>query len=131
MGNRQAIYINGFNHKNPVPNASRIGNLVMSGVINGSDPESGEIADGLDAQCRFMFQHMKSIVQAAGGTVDDILKVTVWMKDRSQRDPVNREWLAMFPDEASRPARHALPGQMEGRIEIQCDFVAVIAEAKP
>lgn len=125
---RVSIRIPGFRHKNPIPNAARIGNLVMSGIINGVDPETGEVAEGMEAQCRFLFAHVRSIVEAAGGTTDDILKITVWMRDRSRREALNREWLAMFPDEASRPARHSLQADLEGRLEIQCDFVAVLPE---
>jgi enamine deaminase RidA (YjgF/YER057c/UK114 family) len=74
-----------------------------------------------------MFAHMKATVEAAGGSTDDIIKMTVWLKDRSQRGPVNAEWLKMFPDEHSRPARHALPmDNMDGGALVQCDFTAVI-----
>jgi enamine deaminase RidA (YjgF/YER057c/UK114 family) len=73
-----------------------------------------------------MFAHMKAIVEAGGGSTDDIIKMTVWLKDRSQRGPVNTEWVKMFPDEHSRPARHALQMDMEGGALVQCDFTAVI-----
>ena len=35
---RQSVHIGAFKHANPIPNASRIGNLVMSGVILGAIP---------------------------------------------------------------------------------------------
>jgi 2-iminobutanoate/2-iminopropanoate deaminase len=50
----------------------------------------------------------------------------VWLQDRSQRGPVNTEWLKMFPDPHSRPARHALQMDMDGGALVQCDFTAVI-----
>lgn len=68
----------------------------------------------IETQCANMFAHMKAIVEAGGGTTDDIIKVTIWLKDRTQRSPVNVEWLKMFPDEESRPARHALQMEMDG-----------------
>jgi 2-iminobutanoate/2-iminopropanoate deaminase len=123
---RRSVHIGGFKHANPIPNACRIGNLVMSGVILGRDPGSGNMPASLDAQCANMFAHMKATVEAAGGTTDDIIKMTVWLKDRAQRGPVNAEWLKMFPDEHSRPARHALQVEMEGGALVQCDFTAVI-----
>ena len=64
---RRSIHIGGFKHANPIPNASRIGNLVMSGVILGRDAE-GKMPDSMEAQCANMFAHMKAIVEAAGGT---------------------------------------------------------------
>jgi len=124
-GRRKSVHIGGFKHVNPIPNACRIGNLVMSGVILGRDAD-GKMPESLEAQCANMFGHMKATVEAAGGTTDDIIKMTVWLKDRSQRGPLNAEWLKMFPDERSRPARHSQQSEMEGGTLVQCDFTAVI-----
>jgi 2-iminobutanoate/2-iminopropanoate deaminase len=126
MSRRKSIYVEGFQHVNPIPNACRIGNLLVSGVINGVDPATGKVPPTLDEQCAFIFRHMRAIVEAGGGTTDDIIKVTVWMKDRSQRQPLNREWLKMFSNERTRPARHTMQGNMDGAVLVQCDFMAVV-----
>ena len=126
MTKRKSIYIEGFKHVNPIPNACRIGNLMVSGVINGVDPATGKVPPTLEEQCAFLFEHVRRIVEAGGGTTDDILKMTVWMKDRSQRQALNQEWLKMFPEKETRPARHTMQGNMEGGVLIQCDFMAVI-----
>ena len=67
-------------------------------------------------------------VEAAGGSTADVVKVTVWMKDRSQRPALNVPWLEMFPDAATRPARHAIhaPELDMGKL-IECVFTAYIA----
>jgi 2-iminobutanoate/2-iminopropanoate deaminase len=126
MSKRRSIYIEGFKHVNPIPNACRIGNLMVSGVINGVNPATGEVPPTMEEQCAFLFEHMRRIVEAGGGTTGDILKMTVWMKDRSQRQALNQEWLKMFPEKENRPARHTMQGNMEGGVLIQCDFMAVI-----
>jgi enamine deaminase RidA (YjgF/YER057c/UK114 family) len=126
MARRQSIHIEGFVHKNPIPNASRIGNLLMSSIINGVDPATGKVASTLEQQCRFMFEHVRAIMAKAGGTTDDIIKMTVWMKDRAQRDAVNVEWVRMFPDEHARPARHTMRADLEGGLLVQCDITAVL-----
>jgi len=51
-------------------------------------------------------------LKAGGATVEDIIKVTVWMKELT-RKPVNEEWVRMFPDPASRPARQIMEVPME------------------
>jgi enamine deaminase RidA (YjgF/YER057c/UK114 family) len=128
MSRRKSINIKGFVHKNPVPAASRVGNMVFSGVILGRDEATGKYGADLDAQCALVFSHMRDIVEAAGGTVDDIVKVTVWMRDPTDRKILNQHWLRMFPDEQSRPARHttAIIGQDESLIRIE--FVAVLGD---
>ncbi len=74
----------------------------------------------------FAFRHMKTIVEKAGGTLDDIVKVNVWLLDRTQREAVNREWLAMFPDPHNRPARQATQAILTKGMLVQLDFVALI-----
>lgn len=122
---RTSINIDEFAHKSPIPTASRIGNIIMSGLIRGTDPATGKLAPTLDAQCALMFSHMRKAVELGGARVEDIIKVTFWMESL-QRPPVNAEWVRMFPDPASRPARQVLQVPMEAGVLIQCDFVAVI-----
>jgi 2-iminobutanoate/2-iminopropanoate deaminase len=126
MTRRQSIYVEGFGHKNPIPAACRIGDTLMSGIVYGLDPATGKPAETLDTQCALMFGHIRTIVEEAGGSTDDIVKLTVWLSDRSQREPLNREWLAMFPDPRNRPARQSMAGDLDGGKLVQCDFVAVM-----
>lgn len=125
---RTSIYIDGFGHKNPIPAACRVGPLLESGSIQGNDPTTGKPADTIEAQCRFMLDNVRRIVEAAGGGTQHIVKLTVWMKDRSQRPALNVPWLEMFPDAASRPARHAIvaPELDMGKL-VECSFTAWIA----
>jgi enamine deaminase RidA (YjgF/YER057c/UK114 family) len=127
MVRRRSIYIDGFKHGNPIPNACVIGNLMMTGVILGRDPKTGAMPASIEEQCANMFGHVKAIIEAGGGTTDDIIRMTVWLQDRSQRAPVNAEWVKMFPDPQSRPARHSLQMNMENGALVQCDFTAVIS----
>lgn len=125
---RQSIVVQSIAHRLPVPNACRIGNLIMSGSISGIDPVTHSMPDTLEAQCTHMFSNMKAIVEAAGAGTDDIIKMTVFIRDRNNRGPLDREWLRMFPDANSRPARHAQPLTIEGPALIQCDFCAYLVD---
>jgi 2-iminobutanoate/2-iminopropanoate deaminase len=126
MAKRKCIEVAGFGHANPIPAASRVGNLLMSGAISGIDPTTRKVPPTLEAQCANMFGHVRNILAAAGGSSDDIVKMTVWMKDRGQRAALNHEWVKMFPDEHARPARHTIRADLEGDMLIQCDVTAVI-----
>jgi 2-iminobutanoate/2-iminopropanoate deaminase len=131
MAKRSSIEIAGFAHKNPIPAASRVGNMLMTGIITGMDPATGKVAPTLEAQCGFMFQHVRTIMKVAGGSTDDIIKMSVWMADRSNRDALNVEWMKMFPDPHSRPARHTSQAALEGGQLIVCDITAVFSEPSP
>jgi enamine deaminase RidA (YjgF/YER057c/UK114 family) len=123
---RRSIEVPGYKHGNPIPAASRIGNLVMSGVISAKDARTGQLPETLAEQAAAMFANVRAIVEAAGGGTKDIIKMTVWLKDLSDRKSLNDEWLKMFPDPESRPARHALPHQGDPKSLILCDFTAAI-----
>jgi enamine deaminase RidA (YjgF/YER057c/UK114 family) len=125
MAKRKSIEIEGFAHKNPIPAACRLGNMLMTGIITGTDPATGKLAATLEEQCANVFHHVRSIMQAVGGPTDDIIKMNVWMADRSRRDVLNAEWVKMFPDAGSRPARHTSQTSLEGGQLIVCDITAV------
>jgi enamine deaminase RidA (YjgF/YER057c/UK114 family) len=124
---RTSIYVGDIAHQSPIPNASRIGNIIVSGLIRGPDPATSKLAATLEQQCKFMFMHMQQTVEAGGATLEDIIKVTVWM-EKLQRKVVNDEWVKMFPNPASRPARQIMEVPMEEGVLIQCDFMAVIQD---
>jgi enamine deaminase RidA (YjgF/YER057c/UK114 family) len=126
---RRSIYIDEFKHQNPIPNAARIGNIIVSGLLRGVDPVTHAYPPNLDQQCKFMFANVRRTVEAGGGTIDDIIKITVWMGEM-QRQAVNVEWLKMFPDPETRPARQIMLTSMEPGVLVQCDFMAVLGEVR-
>lgn len=123
---RLSIYADGFSHKNPIPAACKIDRTIYSGSIQGTDPGTGLYGENIEIQCRLMFEHVRRIIDASGASLDDIIKMTVWMKDRSQRSALNQVWLEFFPDENSRPARHTMQASLDGEKLIECDFIAIL-----
>jgi enamine deaminase RidA (YjgF/YER057c/UK114 family) len=127
MTKRKSVNYPGYTHQNPIPNASRIGNIVMSSIMNGTEPGTRNVPPDLGAQVVNIFKHIKLCVEAAGGTPDDIIKINFWMKQPSTgRAALNDEWVKMFPDETSRPARHTLQLSGDSPHQVTCDFTAVI-----
>lgn len=123
---RRSINIDEFSHASPIPTASRIGNMIASGFIRGTDPKTGKLAATLEEQCALMFSHMRRCVEMGGGRLEDILKVTIWV-EKIDRKPINAEWAKVFPDPQSRPARQMCVMEMEPGVLIQCDFLAVLS----
>ena len=126
MKRRRSIHIDGFVHRNPIPNAAVVGNILVSGVIHGRDTREDSVPATVEEQCAICFRHIRDIVEAAGGSTDDIVKINFYLQDPSDRTALNAEWLRMFPDEHSRPARHAHGLDAGSPTKIQCDFMAVI-----
>ena len=129
MDKRRSIDVAGAKHVNPIPSASRRGPFVASGAISGADPETGKVPDDLDEQCRLMFENVRRVMAAAGGSPDDIVKMTVWITDRTLRPILNKHWIEIFPDPHSRPARHTVTSaDFTAPMQIQCDLLAVLSE---
>jgi 2-iminobutanoate/2-iminopropanoate deaminase len=128
MQQRRSVDGSRARHENPIPNACRIGNVVMSSVIGGANPGTRELPPTLEQQIANVFAYIRHDIEAAGGTVDNIIKITFWVKDPvKQRAALNDEWLKMFPDPASRPARHTQPLPADSRALVQADFMAVLS----
>jgi enamine deaminase RidA (YjgF/YER057c/UK114 family) len=127
MAKRQIIQGPGIPaHRNPIPPAIRIGNMVYSSVITGQDPETGAYPDAIEAQIRNAFRTVRTIMERAGGSPADIAKIGVYLRDREDRKYLNPAWLEMFPDENDRPARHTIATQLDGPSKVQLEFTAVL-----
>jgi 2-iminobutanoate/2-iminopropanoate deaminase len=127
MSKRRSIEVEGFSHgATPIPAASRIGNMIASGGIAGLDTATGKIPADLEGQVVAMFANVQKIVEAGGGTAEDILKMTIWVRDRAARAIIDPNWTKMFPDPHSRPARHVLVYQLPDPMLVQCEFLAML-----
>jgi enamine deaminase RidA (YjgF/YER057c/UK114 family) len=81
----------------------------------------------LEDQCSNMFVLAGKILMTADARLEDVIKVTVFMKAGLSRDALNREWLKYFPDPYSRPVRHTLVNEhLAGGMLIQCELMAVV-----
>jgi 2-iminobutanoate/2-iminopropanoate deaminase len=78
---RKSIETDVFSHGMlPIPAASRIGVFVASGNIFGYDFTAGSRPETADQQVKLMFGHLRSVITAAGGSLEDILKLTVHVR---------------------------------------------------
>jgi len=66
----------------PYSQAVKVGNTVyLSGQI-ALDPVSGQLVEGgFEAQVHRAFQNMKAVAEAAGGSLADVVKLTLFLTD--------------------------------------------------
>ena len=127
MSSRKTIFVEGLEHSNPVPSAARMGPLLMSGLINGTDAGTGLLPGSLEEQCTNMFLNIRRVLDAGGGSPEHLVRLVVWLADRAKRGPLNEEWLKMFPDTSKTPARFSLQAtELSPGILIQCEVTAFI-----
>jgi 2-iminobutanoate/2-iminopropanoate deaminase len=106
MARRKTIDLEGIAHNAPIPMAAVIGNVLATSAIFGADSRTGEIPDTPEVEIACLFENVTAVLDAAGGSCDDILRMGVLLKETTLRQIVNVHWLVMFPDEKDRPARH-------------------------
>ncbi len=79
--------------------------LYMSGQI-GLDPKTMQMVDGIDAQIVRVFDNLKAVAAAAGGSLDDAVRVTVYLTDLAHFARVNEVMAEYFRQ--PYPARAAV-----------------------
>jgi reactive intermediate/imine deaminase len=81
----------------PYSQAVRIGSTVyLSGQI-ALDPVSGQLVEGgFEAQVHRAFQNMKAVTEAAGGSLTDVVKLTLFLTDLADFPKANEIMQAYF-----------------------------------
>lgn len=86
--------------------AVQAGNTVyLSGQI-GLDPASMQLVEGIEAQIVRVFENLKGVAHAAGATLDDAVRVTIYLTDLVHFAKVNEIMAGYFS--APYPARAAV-----------------------
>ena len=86
--------------------AVRAGQTVyLSGQI-GLDPASMQMVEGIEAQIVRVFENLKAVAQAAGGSLDDVVKLNVFLTDLAHFARVNEIMAKYFRE--PYPARAAV-----------------------
>jgi reactive intermediate/imine deaminase len=86
--------------------AVRCGNTVYLAGQIGLDPATMEMVAGIDQQIHRVFENLKAVTTAAGGSLNDAVKLTVYLTDLGNFARVNEIMATFFS--APYPARAAV-----------------------
>lgn len=99
--------------------------VAMEGVVYtsgqlGVNPETGKLADTVQAQAKQALENLSAVLAASGASLADVVKTTVFLKDMADFAAVNRVYAEFFTENC--PARScvqvaALP--LGGLVEIE------------
>lgn len=129
-GEPQVIEIFGNPDQDPIPLGMKVGNVVQASRIIGTDPETGELGEGIERQLELAYRNMQSLVERAGGTIDNIAQVSFFLKRPEDRQAINKPWVAMFPDEQDRPTYKFMVSDLPGDRLLQMEMFAVLGERR-
>ena len=86
--------------------AVRCGDTVYLAGQIGLDPATMQMTDGIDAQIHRVFKNLQAVAAAAGGSLDDAVRVTVYLTDLAHFARVNEIMVTYFRE--PNPARAAV-----------------------
>lgn len=110
----------------PYSQAVKAGNTVyLSGQI-GLDPATMQLVEGVEAQAQRVFENLKAVAEAAGGSLNDAVKVNIYLTDLANFTIVNevmaRYMAQPYPARATLGVKELPKGGL-----VEADAVLVLA----
>ncbi len=101
----------------PKPQASystytRFGDLIFVAGQVGVEPETGRIPSSFADQLKLVLDHIRNILESAGSSTDQVLKMTVFLKDRAYRTEYDEIFRTYF--KGGFPARSTIVADLMG-----------------
>ena len=105
----------------PYSVAVQAGGFVYTAGQLGLDPDTGEFAPGgIEAETRQALTNLKHVLEAAGSSLDQVVKTTVFLRDMNDFAAMNAVYAEFF--KAEFPARSAIQAARlpkDGAVEIE------------
>ncbi len=110
----------------PFNQAIRIGNMVFTSGQAGRNRETGKMGDIRD-QARRCIGNISAILEQAGASLADLVKVTVYLRDAEDAPAFNEEYRKLIPEPL--PARSsAFVGLKNPDMLVEMEAIAVIQD---
>jgi 2-iminobutanoate/2-iminopropanoate deaminase len=102
------------------------GHLVFTAGQLGIDPQMGKLVEGgIQAQTRQALNNLKAVLEAAGSSLENVVKTTVFLKDIGEFAKMNEVYGTFFT--ANFPARSAFQvGALPLGAAVEIEAVALI-----
>ena len=98
------------------------GFLFVSGQASVDFKTSKFILGTIEEETRRTLDNIKAIVEAAGATMEDVVKCTVHLSDISEFDRYNKVYATYFP--GIKPARTTVQSVLAEGIKVEIDCIA-------
>lgn len=80
----------------PYSQAIEVGNMVFTSGVIPVNPATGEIPEGVEAQAEQAFANLKALVEAAGSSMENVIKTTLFIKEMNDFAKINEIYAAYF-----------------------------------
>lgn len=107
----------------PYSQAIVAGNTIYVAGQGPFDPKTGKMPAPFDEQAVQVFENIKAIVEGAGATLADVVKVNVYLADLANFGKMNDVYKRYFVEDY--PARATVGSQLLGEMGIEVECIAV------
>lgn len=108
----------------PYSQAIISGNFVFTSGQGGINPETGKLAEGLEAQTEQLMMNLKSILEEAGSSLDKVVKTTCFLKNIGDFKTFNEIYAKHIQEKPARSCIAAadLPGGFLVEVEVVAEI---------
>ncbi|MDO5001816.1 MAG: Rid family detoxifying hydrolase [Eubacteriales bacterium] len=122
MEKKQIITANAPSPAGPYSQGIAVDRFVFVAGQRPADPKTGEIAEGIAAQTRQVIENLASVLEAAGSSLEDVVRSTVYLSDIKYFAEMNAVYEKLMPK--PYPARTTIGTQLRG-ILVEIDVIAI------
>lgn len=108
----------------PYSQAKIIGNLIFTSGQIAVNPETNELVeDNIEVQTKQVLENLKAVLEAAGSSLNDAVKVTVFLTDMNDYAKMNEIYAKYFKN---KPARSTIQvAKLPKNARIEMDVIAL------
>ena len=111
----------------PYSQSARIGRLVHAAGQGADDPATGKLAGpDIESQTRQCLRNVEAVLAACGASLDDVLRLGVFLVHPSDFAGMNEVYRTVFSDPP--PARTTVYVGLPGELRVEIDALAVVPE---
>jgi 2-iminobutanoate/2-iminopropanoate deaminase len=106
----------------PYSQAIKAGSFVFVAAQGPVDPKTGKMGEEIESQTRQTLLNVKAILEAAGSTMADVVKVSVFLKNAGDFSKMNEIYKTFFPQ--NPPTRTTVEAKFAGSMLVEIDAIA-------
>ncbi|MGI5837971.1 MAG: RidA family protein [Chloroflexota bacterium] len=124
---KEIVAVPGVKPVKHLSRATRFGNLVFVAGTTGKNLVTGEMPADIAGQTRVTLENIKLVLEAAGTSLDNILKMTCYLADLAEKPAFDEVYIPYFP--VNPPARACFQvGDLGAGVKVEIEAIACIPD---
>lgn len=113
----------------PYSQAVRFGNLLFTSGQIPLTPEGEPVQGGIEEQTHQVFRNLQAVLAAAGCSLSDVVKATVFLKDMNEFAAFNAVYASYFEDH--KPARSTVEvARLPRDVKVEIELIAAVPDGE-